>query len=80
MYTFDRKKYTVGPAGILGYPAAGTASDWAKYNGTKYAYSVELRDTGEHGFIQPPSQIIPVAEEAYHFIRTLATAVRNHTT
>ena len=29
--------------------------------------SIELRDTGLYGFILPPEQIIPTAEEAWAF-------------
>lgn len=39
--------YTVGPSGSTLYPASGGSDDWAK--GTmkmKYAYTIELRDTG----------------------------------
>ena len=30
-----------------------------------YVYSIELRDTGAYGFLLPPSEIIPNAEEAW---------------
>ena len=31
----------------------------------KYAYGIELRDTGEFGFTLPEEQILPTAEESY---------------
>ena len=31
------------------------------------ARSIELRDTGSYGFLLPPSEIIPNAEEAWAF-------------
>jgi hypothetical protein len=41
-------------------PAAGASDDW--YAGVlkaRFAYTVELRDTGRHGFVLPANQIIP---------------------
>merc|ERR1712130_915555 len=37
-----------------------------------YVYSIELRDTGLYGFILPPEQIIPTAEEAWAFHKVAA--------
>lgn len=79
IYSLNQKNYTVGPSAILRHPAAGAADDWAKNASIKYTYSVELRDNGENGFTLPPSLIIPIAEEAFQFVRTLAAAVRNYT-
>lgn len=31
----------------------------------KYAFTIELRDTGSYGFILPPSQILPSGEETF---------------
>ena len=33
---------------------------------------MELRDTGEHGFILPPEQIIPTGEEVMEFHVSIA--------
>ncbi|WP_411016248.1 M14 family zinc carboxypeptidase, partial [Salmonella sp. s51884] len=30
-----------------------------------YSYVVELRDTGNHGFLLPADQIVPSGEESY---------------
>ena len=41
-------------------PAAGNSQDW--YKGVlkaRFVYTVELRDTGFHGFVLPAYQIIP---------------------
>jgi murein tripeptide amidase MpaA len=54
--------YTPEPAYEL-YPAAGTAQDWFYGAGTALAYTIELRDTGNFGFILPASQILPTASE-----------------
>ena len=36
-------------------------------------FSIELRDTGLYGFILPPEQIIPTAEEAWAFHKVSTT-------
>ena len=41
-------------------PAAGASDDWYKgVLNARFAYTVELRDTGYHGFVLPANQIIP---------------------
>ena len=45
------------------YLASGTSLDWAWDDAGVYAFTYELRDTGEFGFILPPEQIIPSGEE-----------------
>lgn len=51
----------------------GSSQDWAKGSGYfKYAQTVELRDTGDHGFILPTEQIIPTAEETWAAIQASA--------
>lgn len=70
------KEYKVGPAAITLYPASGTSDDWAK--GTlklKYSYTVELRDTGKHGFMLPASEIINTGREMMAFVNVIASAV-----
>lgn len=47
------------------YPTTGSADDWMysddanEFNGEyrAAAYTVELRDTGEYGFLLPPEQV-----------------------
>ena len=36
---------------------------------------MELRDTGEYGFILPPNQIIPTEEEVWAFHMTVARQI-----
>jgi len=48
------------------YITTGTASDW--YYGAEgiwAAYTIELRDTGQYGFVLPPAQIVPTGEEIW---------------
>ena len=46
-------------------PAAGTSHDWyTGVVGTRFAYTLELRDQG-YGFVLPARQIIPSGEETW---------------
>ncbi|XP_011310954.1 carboxypeptidase B [Fopius arisanus] len=67
--------YTVGNSATTLYAAAGGADDWAKaYLKIKYAYTIELRDKGKHGFILPANYIIPTAKEALAAVLTVTEA------
>ncbi|GBP50617.1 Carboxypeptidase B [Eumeta japonica] len=65
-------QYKVGSSSGLLYPASGGSDDWAKAQGIKYSYTIELSDTGRHGFILPTSYIEPVARESLAGLRVLA--------
>ncbi|KAK4873402.1 hypothetical protein RN001_015431 [Aquatica leii] len=60
-------KYTVGnKPNVLGYIGSGGSIDWiAGVHKVKLVYTFELRDTGKHGFILPPDQIIPTGLETF---------------
>jgi len=50
------------------YIASGSSTDWAHGEaGIGFTTSMELRDTGANGFLLPPAQIIPTAEETWAF-------------
>ena len=50
------------------YIASGSSTDWAHGEvGIGFTTSMELRDTGASGFLLPPEQIIPTAEETWAF-------------
>ena len=58
--------YTIGSVAKVIYPASGISIDWAKGElGISYAYTVELPDTGNHGFLLPASSIESVGREAF---------------
>lgn len=58
--------------------AAGGSDDWAKgVAGVKYSYTIELRDTGNYGFLLPASQIIPTGEETFEGFLVVANFIRN---
>ncbi len=47
------------------YPAAGTSSDWFYGQLGATSFGIELRDTGFDGFLLPPEQILPTAQENF---------------
>lgn len=58
--------------------ASGITVDWAYDSGIKYAFSFELRDTGQFGFLLPASQIVPTAQETWMAIRTIMKHALRH--
>lgn len=58
--------------------SSGNTVDWAYDNGIKYAFSFELRDTGDYGFALPASQIIPTAQETWLGLKTIMEHVRDN--
>ncbi|CAM9425525.1 unnamed protein product [Ectocarpus fasciculatus] len=67
------KTYEYGLIATTVYPASGSSADYV-YGvcGVKYSYGVELRDTGEYGFMLPPDQIVPSGEEIWAAIIAMA--------
>lgn len=56
--------------------AAGGSEDWARgVANIKFSYCYELRDTGKHGFILPPNQIIPTGEETFASVKAMIEGV-----
>ncbi|KAG8225683.1 hypothetical protein J437_LFUL001715 [Ladona fulva] len=65
--------YLLGTAAELMYISSGASDDWAKgVAGIKYAYTIELPDTGAHGFILPASRIESTGQETWEGIKELA--------
>jgi len=80
-YTIDEvySKYYKSQKAIDLYITTGTASDWFYQEGIWAAYTIELRDTGQYGFVLPASQIIPTAEEIWNsMIYFMLTVVDSH--
>ncbi|KAG6445081.1 hypothetical protein O3G_MSEX003712 [Manduca sexta] len=69
-------KYQVGSSSGLLYPAAGGSDDWAKSQGIKYTFTIELNDTGRYGFVLPTTHIEPVARENLAGLRVLANQLK----
>jgi murein tripeptide amidase MpaA len=57
--------YVAGPTYTTIYPANGVSSDWTYGDRNILGWGMELRDTGQFGFILPAAQIIPTAEEVW---------------
>ncbi|MBI5762960.1 MAG: hypothetical protein HZA51_05480 [Planctomycetes bacterium] len=55
--------YTAGPTNTTIYPANGVSIDYAYGAAGKFAYTIELRDTGATGFQLPADQITPTCQE-----------------
>ncbi|XP_055599535.1 zinc carboxypeptidase-like [Uranotaenia lowii] len=57
-------EYRIGNVAEAIYVASGGSIDWVKSTyDIPIVFVYELRDTGAHGFLLPPEQIIPTAEE-----------------
>ncbi|XP_015433604.1 PREDICTED: carboxypeptidase B-like [Dufourea novaeangliae] len=68
-------QYTVGNSATTLYAASGGSDDWSKaILKVKYTYTIELRDTGKHGFVLPSRYIIPTAKEALAAVLVVADA------
>ncbi|XP_067121029.1 carboxypeptidase B-like [Centruroides vittatus] len=71
-------RYSLGSSSNLLYLAAGGSDDWAYGSlGVKYSYTIELRDTGTYGFALPQRFIIPVGEENWEAVKTLAMLLKD---
>uniref|UniRef100_A0A4W3IRU2 Carboxypeptidase A1 n=1 Tax=Callorhinchus milii TaxID=7868 RepID=A0A4W3IRU2_CALMI len=58
-------RYRTGTICDTIYQASGGSIDWTYDMGIQYSFAFELRDTGYHGFLLPPEQIIPTAQETW---------------
>ncbi|KAF1996328.1 hypothetical protein P154DRAFT_472733 [Amniculicola lignicola CBS 123094] len=58
--------FTFGPSGATLYTTTGAAPDHVySIGGADFSYTIELRDTGNFGFILPPDQILGAAKEQW---------------
>jgi len=55
--------HTAGPVCLTLYQASGASVDWVYGDQGRYAYTIELRDEGQSGFLLPADQILPTCEE-----------------
>ncbi|XP_036314877.1 carboxypeptidase B2 [Pipistrellus kuhlii] len=71
-------RYTYGSGSESLYLAPGGPDDWIYDLGIKYAFTIELRDTGEYGFLLPKHLIKPTCREALAALSKIAWhAIRN---
>jgi len=69
-------QYQYGTIANTIYPAAGSSADYTyDVSKTLYSYGVELRDTGQYGFLLPADQIVPSGQETYLALVTWAQQV-----
>ncbi|CAF0881667.1 unnamed protein product, partial [Adineta ricciae] len=72
-------QYVHGNIGATIYIASGNTVDWT--SGTAnviFSYAVELRDTGEYGFLLPEDQIIPTGQETLAGEMALLKYIEGH--
>ncbi|KAF5296619.1 hypothetical protein FQA39_LY12447 [Lamprigera yunnana] len=69
-------RYKVGSSAKMLYAASGGSDDWAKgIAGIKYAYTIELRDSGTYGFVLPAIYINPSGNEGLAAVKVMANTV-----
>lgn len=63
-------RYIVDNTNEMMYARSGSSDLYAMYDlGIKYSYAMELRDSGTHGFLLPPSNIDSTAKETFEIIK-----------
>lgn len=72
------KTYIGGPSYTTIYPASGVVPDWVYGARGVPGWTIELRDTGQTGFVLPPEQIIPTAEENFEGVLRLSEYLRDN--
>ncbi|MDA0802466.1 MAG: M14 family zinc carboxypeptidase [Planctomycetota bacterium] len=70
--------YTTGPIAPTLYVADGSSVDWIHEQGSAAAWTIEVRDTGSYGFVMPPSEIVPNAEENFDAFLAMGTWFAHH--
>ena len=68
----ERTTFIFGPACSILYPTEGGSRDHVYVLGkADWSYTIELRDTGDNGFILPPEQIRSSGEEQWQGMRVM---------
>ena len=63
---------------LLSDKSSGTSRDWAAgVPQIPFVYTAELRDTGNYGFVLPPNQVLPTAEETWAGLKALVQYIDN---
>lgn len=75
MFDLHGQTYVGGPIGSTLYLASGGSVDWSWGDRGIFAWTIELRDTGEFGFLLPADQIVPTCEEAFAAVVALTNYV-----
>jgi len=70
--------YEYGPVYTTIYPASSISVDWVRgAEEILIAYTVELPDKGQHGFITPEAEITPIGNETWNGIEKLLVRLGN---
>ena len=56
-------------------PSSGGSDDYFYSRGIPISFTIEMRDTGDYGFLMPEEQIIPNAEENLIGVQTVLEGV-----
>jgi murein tripeptide amidase MpaA len=75
IYAVNQKSYVFGPSYSTIYPASGVAPDWCFGARGIMSWTIELRDTGQYGFVLPADQIVPTAQENFQAVLGLCDFV-----
>ncbi|KAK3712219.1 hypothetical protein QZH41_001092 [Actinostola sp. cb2023] len=66
------------PVFLLADQTSGSTKDFTYGSlGVKYSFVLELRDTGDYGFILPASQILPTAMETFAGIKAMVAEIKD---
>ncbi|XP_037028544.1 uncharacterized protein LOC119068842 [Bradysia coprophila] len=69
-------RYVVDNTNEMMYARSGSSDLYTMYDlGIKYSYALELRDSGTHGFLLPPSNIDSTAKETFEIIKGMVDYV-----
>ncbi|KAL9959735.1 hypothetical protein ACROYT_G033088 [Oculina patagonica] len=73
----ENTNYTFGQASDIMYIESGTTKDYIYgHLRVRYTFSMELRDTGEYGFLLPSNLIVPTAKEAFEGIKAMILSMK----
>lgn len=65
-------KYAAGQLEEIIYPAFGSSVDYAfGVANISFPFGIELRDTGDYGFLLPPTEIIPTGQEIFAAVKAM---------
>jgi len=77
IFNVHGENYDMGPTSTTLYMVSGKGPDYTYDRWDAAAYTIELRDTGEFGFLLPESQIEATQEEAWAGVQALVLRMLN---